>query len=407
MSTIQTESEVLLQELLSTPQGHANPYPLYRRLLRSTPLLRSGIDGAWYAFRYTDCRKLLLDPACSVRPGGEHSKDRSAQPAEHGGRLSDSMVMHDPPEHTRLRRLVSWAFTPSKVHELRSRVIELVDAALDSINGRVEVDFMAEVAYPLPAAVIGEVVGISPEQAARFVELSEVGISVAPGSDATELERAKQADARLEASFVEIIEQRRSYPAGDLVGTLVEMSEESGLVSNAEIISTVILLFIAGVLTTTHFIGNGLLALLRHPAELARLRREPRLIPSAVEEMLRYDGPVQVVARTLRMPVELSEGALEPGDRVVAVLGAANRDPDRFAEPDRFDASRPNNSALSFGWGIHHCLGIHLARLEGQVLFRRLLERFSSVDLAMEHPPILPGLMIRGPAVLPVRLTSK
>jgi cytochrome P450 len=174
-------------------------------------------------------------------------------------------------------------------------------------------------------------------------------------------------------------------------------------VTQEEIVSTVMLLFIAGVLTTTHFIGNGLLALLRHPAEVARLRREPELIPSAVEEMLRYDGPVQVVARTLRRPVELSDGALEPGDRVVAVLGAANRDPRRFVDPDRFDVGRPSSSALSFGWGVHRCLGVHLARLEGEVLFGRLLNRFTRLELAMEDPPILPGLMIRGPAALPVR----
>ncbi|MDQ4149544.1 MAG: cytochrome P450 [Actinomycetota bacterium] len=402
MSTVDVKNQSLLRKLLHTAEGHANPYPLYRELLAASPMHFRTEDGTWYAFGYPECRGLLADPSCSVRP--QDSSD--GRPIEGGGRLSASMVMHDPPEHTRLRRLVGWAFTPSAVQRLRPRITALVDAALDEVSKKGEADFMSDVAYPLPAAVIGEVVGIPPAEAARFIALSDVGSVAAEGESGTEaLKRARRADEELERAFLEVIEHRKRSPKDDLVGSMVEADNGQSVPTLDEVVSTVMLLFIAGVLTTTHFIGNGLLALLRHPAQLERLKREVALMPLAVEEMLRYDGPVQVVARTLTGRVDVTERVLDEGARVVAVLGSANRDPRRFADPDRFDVGRTNSSSLAFGWGVHHCLGIHLARLEGEILFTRLLERFRKLELVDEDPPIVPGLMIRGPGRLLVRTT--
>ena len=375
-----------LMEGLFSPWGQAHPYPLYAALLAAGPVHR-GPDGAWYAVGYEACRRALLDHACGCRP-----PEGEAAPA---GRLRASMVMHDPPEHARLRRAVSWAFTPPAVEPLRERIAGLADAAVDGMLARGGGDAVADLAYPLPAAVIGEVLGLSAEDTAQFRALSAVG------HDRT----AGDADARLEACFTALIEGRRDRPVEDVLGRLVAMSDE-GRLSGEELVSTVMLLFIAGVLTTTSFIGNALLALDAHPDVRDRLREDPSLLPAAVEEVLRWDNPVPVVARNVFAPVAIGGCELVPGDRVVVVLGAGNRDPARFADPDRFLLDRPDNVPLSFGWGVHRCLGAHLARLEGEVVLGRLLER-ASVEVLEPDPPRLPGLMIRGPARLPVRLTPR
>jgi cytochrome P450 len=389
----------LLRELLTTESGHSDPYPLYRELNAAGPLHRRGDDGVWYAFGYEACREILLDPRCGCRPYGEDGHRQ-------GGRLQPTMVMHDPPDHARLRRLVSAAFTPPEVDKLRDRIARLVDKALDAMQVKGESDVVADLAYPLPAAVIGELLGLSAGDSAQFRALSDVaapapqdGSLAAASSDA-----ARTADARLEASFDYLIDSRRARPASDVLGTLVRMCDVDGTVTHQEVVGTVMLLYIAGVLTTTSFIGNALLALIANPPAAGQIRRDPTLLPAAVEEVLRYDSPVPIVARTVFEPAVVAGRKLEPGDRVVVVLGAGNRDPARFENPDLFNLHRRDNVPLSFGWGVHRCLGAHLARLEGVVALGRMLARFPSIELIGPDPVRLPGLMIRGPATLPVRL---
>lgn len=305
------------------------------------------------------------------------------------------MVMQNPPEHTRLRRAVSWAFTPGRAEGLRPRIQKLADRVLDGMAAKGDVDVMAELAFPLPVAVIGEVLGVPPDETEQFRDLTEAG-------NVGAIDQAMRADAKLETYFLDLIARRRARPSEDLLGSLV-----GGPLSDEELLATAILLFIAGFITTTNLIGNGLLALLSHPDEMGRLGQDRGLLPLAVDEMIRYDGPVQVVARTVFEPLEILGRTLDAGDRVVAVLGAANRDPDRFEDPDRFDVRRAGNGPLGFGWGVHRCLGAPLARLEAEMVFGSLLERFSSIELLDANPPRRPGLMIRGLAALPVRVTPR
>ncbi|MGH3920281.1 MAG: cytochrome P450 [Pseudonocardiaceae bacterium] len=406
-------SSAVLDALISSA-GEADPYPLYRELLAAGPIHRGGPDGAWYVFGYEACRRVLVDRGCGCRVPADH-------PPPTAGRLQASMVMHDPPEHARLRRAISWAFTPVEVEPLRNRIVTLTDRALEAMAGKGGGDVIAELAYPLPAAVIGELLGLSPEDADQFQALAALSVAAPRTGDEASLveQAARDADARLEACFHELIESRRRRPSGDVLGKLVALSDGAAVangtgkalgspaaLSESELLSTVMLLYIAGVLTTTSFIGNGLLALIAHPEQIRRVRADPSRLPDVVEEVLRWDNPVPVVARNVFEPLAVGGATLQSGDRVVVVLGAGNRDPARFNDPDRFLPGRPDNVPLSFGWGVHRCVGAHLARLEAEVVFGRLLERFA-VEPAELDPPRLPGLMIRGPTRLPVHLVPR
>jgi cytochrome P450 len=315
--------------------------------------------------------------------------------------IRNGMLDREPPDHTRLRRLVAKAFTPRMVERLRGRVQATCDRLVGAIADAGGGDLVAELAYPLPAAVIGTLLGLSPEDASQFRALAAVG---GPASGAGD-HAARDADARLEAVFAELIDRRRRHPTDDVLGRLVRLCDQ-GRLSEAELMSTVMLLYIAGVLTTTSFIGNAVLALHTNPGALRRLRDDPALLPAAVEEVLRWDNPVPVVARNVFEPTAIGGCDLEAGDRVVVVLASGNRDPARFDQADEFRLDRRDNVPLSFGWGVHRCLGAHLARLEGEVVLGRLLARCPSFEVLDPDPPRLPGLMIRGPASLPVALAG-
>jgi cytochrome P450 len=410
MTTIMTADEVL-HELFATPQGHADPYPRYRLLLEQAPFHYSGLDNLWYASRYRACRQVLLDPRFGHdperqlrRPGLSEAQLRRF---ERRRRRGFSMVTENPPEHTRLRGLARHAFTPRRIEALRSRIAELTDIFLDRMADLRWVDVMAELAFPLPVSVIGELVGVPAEDRERFRPLVRDGMladqSVASDED---LERAERASQEMEAFFVDLITQRRARPAQDLLSDLIKVRDDEGRLSEEELVATVSLLFFAGFVTTTNLIGNGLLALLQHPAELARLWADGDLVVTAAEEMLRYDSPVQFLIRTALEPVKVEGVQLERDQSVIALVGAANRDPERFANPDRFDIGRGDNHPLSFGAGIHHCLGAPLARLEGQVVFGRLRERFASVELLDDNPARTSGFL-RGLRSLPVRLQPR
>jgi len=389
---------------------------MYRALHELAPFHRFSDDGMVYACRYETCRQILLDPRIGHdeeklfrRPGmteaqRERMRERLAKRRQRGF----SMLTENPPDHTRMRRLVSRAFTTPRVDELRDRVVGLVDERLDRMAEEGEVDVMTALAFPLPVTVIGELVGVPEGERDRFRPLITEGM-LADRPDATEEEiaRAERNFEELEAFFQELIAARRARPEDDLLSALIVVrDEEDGRLSEDELMSTVFLLFFAGFVTTTNVIGNGLLALLRNPSEMARLWADGALVGSAVEEILRYDSPVPFVVRDVLEPTEVEGVRLEPGDHLAALLSAANRDPGVFTDADRFDVGRAEAQPLTFGWGIHHCLGAPLARMEAHVPFARLRERFAAVELVDDDPPRAYSFL-RGVRSLRVRVAAR
>lgn len=403
----------VLRQLLTTDDGRHDPYPRYRALHDLAPFHRWADDGLWYACRYDTCRQILLDPRLGHdeekmfrRPGmTEAQRERMRRRMEKRRQRGFSMVTENPPDHTRLRRLVSRAFTTPRVDRLRDRVVGLVDERLDRMAEEGEVDVMTALAFPLPVTVIGELVGVPAGERDRFRPLITEGmLGDRPDATEEEIAKAERNFDELETFFTELIAARRANPEDDLLSALIAVrDEEDGRLSEGEMMSTVFLLFFAGFVTTTNVIGNGLLALLRNPQELARLWADGGLVSSTVEEILRYDSPVPFVMRDVLEPTEVEGVRLEPGDHVVPLLSAANRDPAHFTDPDRFDVGRAESQPLSFGWGIHHCLGAPLARLEAQITFARLRERFAGLELLDDDPPRAYSFL-RGLRSLPIRV---
>ncbi|MGH9172362.1 MAG: cytochrome P450 [Acidimicrobiales bacterium] len=322
-----------------------------------------------------------------------------------------SLLFLNPPDHTRLRRLVSKAFTPRTVEKLRPHIVELVSELLDAIPEGEVVDVMEVLAFRLPSAVISKMLGVPSTDWPHFREtMRQVTVLLEPVIADEEVGPAFAAQAELEAYFRELVAVRRRQPQEDLLSELIAVQEGTDALSEAELISTAMLLFGAGFETTTNLIGNGLLALLRHPDELSRLRRERvetgghegTAMRSAVEELLRYDSPVQFDGRHAFEQVDIAGVTVQPGGEVVLVLGSANRDPSHFSDPDKLDLRRDEGPPMSFASGIHYCLGAALARAEGQVVFDRLLERFQTIELATEAPVYRNRITLRGLEQLPV-----
>jgi len=310
----------------------------------------------------------------------------------------------DPPDHTRVRGLVSKAFTPRRVAELRPRIEAIVTTLLDSIEGAGAFDLIDAVAAPLPAIVIAELLGVPAEDHRQFKEWSSALVSAIgsanPLDGRAQFERAL---GQLLDYLRGIIAERRKAPQDDLISAMLEAQEERDALSDAELLATSNLLLIAGHETTTNLIGNGTLALLRNPEQFARLQRDRSLMRSAIDELLRYDSPVQATARVALEPVALDGATLPTSAMVMTGIGAANRDPEVFDDPDRLDLGRTNNHHLSFGFGAHFCLGAPLARLEAEIAFDALLDRYPKLELASETLTYRPSPVLRGLMALPVR----
>lgn len=389
-------------ELLGSPAPPQDPYPKYHRLRDAAPIYRDEELGIWFLSRYADCSEALRDPKLGRAPedlasqlnGGVRRRRQRQRP---------SMLFLNPPEHSRQRKLVNRGFTPRRVEALRPHVVELTDECLDRISGRGEADVMDLLAFPLPVAVIGELVGVPRDEQAQFRDVAQdLTGGLDPIQSDEKMGRVEHAADFFRAYFLELIAKRRAEPRDDLISLLVEAEESGDVLDEDEIISVTILLFAAGFETTTNLIGSGLLALLRNPLELQRLRDDRSLLPSAVEEMLRYESPVQVNGRYALSDTEVGGQRIRTGESVVTFLGAGNRDPHQFPDPDRFDVGRDDGMPLSFGGGIHYCLGAALARLEAQVVFDRLLDRFAGLEL-MEEPTFRPSVTLRGVEELRVR----
>jgi cytochrome P450 len=407
MSTVApANADALLAELVATPEGRADPYPRYASLRASAPVHRSAF-GFWALTRYDDCQMVLRHPGVGKDfSGAVASLGLDGQMAEEQARFRNdrsNMLVTDPPDHTRLRGLVTRAFTPRTVERLRPSIVTLVDELLDGF-GTGEVDVVAALAFPLPVTVIGEMLGVP---AADRPGLRPLVRSLTAVLELVVTPEAMAEAAAAEASLVEyfrgLVTERRARPQDDLLSQLIAAEDAGDQLTEEELISTAILLFAAGFETTTHLIGNGLLALLRNPDQLARLRADRSLLRPAVEELLRYDSPVQIAARTAYEDLTIDGHHVEAGSVILGLLGAANRDPGHFSDPERLDVGRAEGGPISFGGGIHFCLGAALARLEGQIVLDRLLDRFATMELVDDHPTHRDSLTLRGLVDLRVR----
>jgi cytochrome P450 len=384
------------------PAFVADPYPTYHRLRAEDPVHHSPL-GFWVLTRYEDVMAALRDPRLAKEAIAAFVAARFGAPIPAMGL---SMLDRDPPDHTRLRGLVSKAFTPRVVEGLRPRVQQIVDGLLARAADAHEMDLIEEFAYPIPVAVICEMLGVPVADHERFKGWS---LDIARGLDAiwmgpdSEIGR-RSVDARhgLADYFRELIAERRAAPRGDMLSALIATEEAGDTLSENELLATCILILIAGHETTVNLIGNGTLALLRHPDQLGRLRENPGLIGSAVEELLRYDGPVQRTARIPSEDVVIDGRTIPAGDMVMPFIGAADRDPAQFPDPDRLDIGRSDNRHVAFGLGIHFCLGAPLARVEGRIAIDALVRRLPKLALATETPEFRQSLTLRGLKTLPV-----
>jgi cytochrome P450 len=392
---------------MATPEFHQDPYPLYARMRREHPVYRSP-EGIWYLTRYADVDAALRDPRLSkdhARMRRWYARQTGLQdPGRLRARFGRSMLHADPPDHTRLRKLANKAFTARRTQSLRPRIEAIVDELLDAaVAAGPPTDLMAALAYPLPITVICELFGVSPSDRDRVRTWSR---QLANQADAVltpdAVQRIEQAADEFEEYLRDLIDRRRAEPADDILSALVAVAQDGDQLTENELISTCYLLLVAGHETTVNLIGNGTLALLRHPDQLRRLQQDPTLIRSAVEELLRYDNSVQRVTRIVVGQVEIGGQILGDGEFVAVMLAAANRDPDCFPEPDRLDLGRTDNRHVSFGNGPHFCLGAPLARLEGEIAIGALVRRLPGMRLDTDTVRWRPKPAFRGLEALPV-----
>jgi pimeloyl-[acyl-carrier protein] synthase len=363
----------------------ADPYPHYAALRRNNPVYFSPSLRGWILSRYRDIAAVLQDQRFSADRRQATMFQRlnllGALDPEFATAVTSALLMVDPPDHTRLRRLVSKAFTPRMVEQLRPRVQEIVDGLLDGVAARGEMDLIRDLAVPLPVIVIAEMLGVSPDDRWRFKEWSDALTAlVDPLQAEGGLQPAQEAYFQLVAYLRQVIEARRRQPRDDLISALAAAEEQGERLTEAELYSLCMLLLGAGNETTTNLLGNAVLALLRHPEERRRLCADPSLIRSAVEEFLRFDSPVQLTDRVATQDCEIDGHCIRRGALVGLLIGAANRDPDRFTDPERLDVGRGDTGHLSFGNGTHFCLGAQLARVETQGTIASLLRRFPHFD---------------------------
>ncbi|MFL5953327.1 MAG: cytochrome P450 [Gaiellaceae bacterium] len=388
MTRTATQHEI--DDELTSLAFFSNPYPTYERLREEAPVHWCESWGQWVVTRFEDVLAVNRDPARFSSAGWER-KFISSLPPElqelpHMQRHYGTKVlsMTDPPEHTRLRRLVVRSFTPRVLEALRPGIESLVHELLDDMRGKTTVDAIADFAYPLPAIVIGRLLGAPDDARDQFMRWSKDIVDFV-GTGHADAERALRNEETLREfrAFLEpIIRDRRANPRDDLMSILASPAEDGERLSDDELISTCIVFLFAGHETTANLIGNGLLALLKHPDQLAALRRQPELTATAVEELLRYDSPVQRNRRIATADVELGGGQIGQGDSVLVFMGSANRDPAKFPDPNALDITRSPNQHMAFGHGIHFCVGAALSRIEAPIAIRALLERFPDVRLA-------------------------
>lgn len=382
------------------------PAPIYARARREHPVWRHPGLPIVSVFRYADAQNILRDAET-------WSSHFPPPPGIDPERLPPrSMLGQDPPDHTRLRSLVSQAFTPRIIRRLEPRMHAIADELMDAALARGEVDFVQAMTYPLPVTIIAEIIGVPVAERAQFKAWSDVAVAglgtglFAP-PDMARFEQLQTVLREMGVYFTALAEERRRQPREDLLTGLVQAEVEGSKLSHAEMITMLVLLLVAGNETTTTLIGNAVVELLDHPESLAQLRAHPALLPTAIDEVLRYASPVQLDPRRATRRVELRGEVIEPGQIVVSWLGSCNRDEDVFADPERFDITRDDNRHMAFGFGPHYCLGANLARLEAEVAIGALLRRTRAFAPTSTEPlPLHPSLVFRGFTALPLRLEA-
>ena len=421
---------------LQREEIRANPYPFYEQLRNQDPVHWDEELGFWVLTRYADIDSLYTDSRFSRAQGLMRnferlsaSEQQTVQSVYHS--FSKTVFYADPPYHTHLRGLMNHAFTPRRVERLRPYIQRIVNELLDSAQRRGDIDIIRDLAYPLPVMVIAELLGLPGSDRERFKQWSDdlfAILGTVRHKPSQLLERAEQSLEEMTEYVKELSRKRRESPQDDLLTALLSVTEEEDLacphaassphaageltrereasatLTGEELVSNINILLSTGHETTTHLIGNGLLALLQHPEQMQRLQVQPSLLASAIEEMLRYDNPVQITYRSALEDAEINGKLIRKGDLVNSILGSANRDPQRFSNPDRFDVTRNEGRHLGFGIGIHFCIGAPLVRLEAEIVFETILRRFPMISLLtqtlewQEHP------IFRGLKSLPVHL---
>ncbi|MCK7625088.1 cytochrome P450 [Streptomyces sp. RS10V-4] len=404
-------------------QFAADPYPAYAWLRAHAPVHRtrlpSGVE-AWLVTRYADARQALADARLSKNPvhhsEAAHGKGKTGIPGERSANLMTHLLNIDPPDHTRLRRLVSKAFTPRRVAAFAPRVQELTDHLIDGFAARGEADLIHEFAFPLPIYAICDLLGVPPEDQDDFRDWAGMMLRhTKPGHGPAPRGGVARSVKKIRAYLAELIHRKRADLGDDLISGLIRASDHGEHLTENEAAAMCFVLLFAGFETTVNLIGNGVHALLRHPDQRELLEKslaagDSELLGTAVEELLRYDGPVELATwRYATRDLVLGGQRIAAGDPVLVVLAAADRDPARFAEPDVLDLTRRDNPHLGYGHGIHYCLGAPLARLEGQTALATLLSRLPDLRLAVESEELRwrGGLIMRGLRSLPVEFTPE
>jgi pimeloyl-[acyl-carrier protein] synthase len=403
------QNEVLSLYHLLDPEILANPYPLYHRLLSEAPVYWDPFLHAWVVTRYADVIAVFQRFSSQRTPSPEQLETLGLSALKPLAQVMvRQMLFLDPPAHGRVRGLASKAFTPRRVEALRSHIQEITDSLLDAIQHKGHMDVIADLAYPLPAIVTAEMLGV-PSSDWKQLTAWSADFAQVLGNFQHNPDHARRVLRSLEemtAYFQAAVRNQERHPREGLVSGLVTAELDGDRLTEEEVVANLIVTMVGGQETTTNLIGNGLLTLLRHPDQLERLRADYSLIPSAVEELLRYESPSQHTARLAPDDVMLGGKLIRKRQAVYAVMGAANRDPERFTEPDRLDLGRQDNRHLAFAWGAHFCFGAALARIEGQIAFETVLRRLPGLSLVPEPVKWRENLGLRGLTALPVTFSS-
>ncbi len=395
---------------LLDPEVLADPYPMHRQLREQSPVHWDPYLHAWVVTRYDDVVEVLsrYSAHCAPTPA-KLANAGLGQLAPVAEMMLRQMLFQDPPEHSRVRRLAHGTFTARRVAHLHAQIQQITDELLDAVVGAGEMDVMADLANPLPAIVSARLLGVPTEDHAQLKSWSEAFSAMLGNlqTDPRQMPRVLTSVAEMTEYFRAAVRREATNPTDGLVHVLAAAEVDGDRLGEDDIVANLVVTMVGGQETTTNLIGNGLLTLLRHPAERARLDADPALMPSAVEELLRYESPSQQTMRLAPTDVELGGCAIAAGQPVIAVLAAANRDPDRFPDPDRLDLGRQDNRHLAFGYAAHFCFGAPLARMEGATALATVLRRLP--DLALRPGPVTwrPNLGLRGLTALPITFAPR